>query len=225
MDVRMASGWQELLAPEFRKPYFDTLAAFVRAEYTDAKEGRGPRIFPEARNIFRAFDECRLDELKVVIIGQDPYPGYGQANGLCFSVNPGVPLPRSLRNIFTEIHNDLGTPCPADGDLDRWARQGVLLLNSVLTVREGQPGSNAGHGWETFTDAVVEAIDETRRGVVYMLWGAYAQKKGRIVDETRNCVLKAAHPSPLSVTGFFGCRHFSKANAYLESEGKTPIKW
>ena len=218
MDVKIAADWKALLQPEFDKPYFEQLTRFVRAEYASQ------RIFPAGRNIFRAFDKCPFDRLKVVIIGQDPYHGEGQANGLCFSVNDGVAFPPSLQNIFQEIRDDTGTPVPESGNLDRWAEQGVLLLNSVLTVRAHQAASHAGHGWEQFTDAVVRLIAERKQGIVYMLWGNYAQRK--IADPSRNLILRSVHPSPLSVyRGFFGCRHFSKANAYLESIGKTPIIW
>lgn len=221
----MPAAWKELLWPEFEKPYFRQLTDFVRREYVAAANHQGPPVYPAARNIFRAFDKCGLDDLKVVVIGQDPYHGPGQANGLCFSVADGVPFPPSLRNIFKEIQSDLGQPFPASGNLDRWAEQGVLLLNATLTVREGQPNSHADKGWQQFTDAVVEAVNDTKEGVVYMLWGSFAQKKGAMVDRVRNCVLKASHPSPLSVTGFLGCRHFSSANEYLQSIGKTPIIW
>lgn len=220
MNVRINEAWKELLAPEFEKPYFEELVQFVRAEYASQT------VYPAGGNIFRALDKCSPDNVKVVIIGQDPYHGEGQANGLCFSVNDGVQFPPSLRNIFKEINADLGTPIPTSGNLDRWAEQGVLLLNSTLTVRAHSAASHAGHGWERFTDAVVATLSELKSGVVYMLWGAYAQKKGAIVDCTSNLVLKAAHPSPLSAhNGFFGCRHFSTANNYLLSVGKTPIKW
>lgn len=220
MNVRIAQDWGELLAPEFEKPYFAELVSFVRAEYAQQ------RIFPRGSDIFRAFDKCPFGSLKVVIIGQDPYHGPGQANGLCFSVNDGVEFPPSLKNIFAEVQSDTGTPVPASGNLDRWAEQGVLLLNSVLTVRAHQAASHAGRGWEQFTDAVVRTICERRDGIVYMLWGSYAQRKGAIADPTRNCILKSVHPSPLSVyRGFFGCRHFSRANEYLASIGKTPIVW
>ena len=218
MDVKIAPDWKELLAPEFEKPYFADLTQFVRQEYATR------RIYPRGSNIFRAFDKCPFDKLKVVIIGQDPYHGPGQANGLCFSVGDGVPFPPSLQNIFKEVADDTGTPPPATGNLDRWAEQGVLLLNAVLTVRAHEAASHAGRGWETFTDAVVRAISERKQGVVYMLWGSYAQKKGAIADPQRNFILKSVHPSPLSVyRGFFGCRHFSRANEYLRSIGKEPI--
>ncbi len=226
MDVRLPAAWKELLAPEFEKSYFRELTDFVRSEYVAAAGGSGPAIYPAARNIFRAFEGCGLDELRVVIIGQDPYHGPGQANGLCFSVGDGVPFPPSLRNIFKEIEGDLGVPPPPTGNLDRWAEQGVLLLNASLTVREGQPNSHSDKGWLTFTDAVVQALGETKQGVVYMLWGAFAQRKGERLDGVNNLILKAAHPSPLSAhNGFFGCRHFSKANEYLIRTGKTPIQW
>lgn len=219
-EVRIAEEWKEILNEEFTKPYFDKLVEFVKEEYATRE------IFPKGGNIFRAFDKCPLDKLKVVIIGQDPYHGPGQANGLCFSVGQGVPFPPSLQNIFKEVHSDIGTPIPQSGELDRWAEQGVLLLNAVLTVRAHEAASHAGRGWEQFTDAVVRAIAEHKEGVVYMLWGSYAQKKGAMVDATRNLVLKAVHPSPLSVyRGFFGSRHFSKANAYLAANGKVAIEW
>ena len=220
MNVRIAEDWKAILAEEFEKPYFATLTDFVRAEYASGE------IFPMGKNIFRAFDKCPFDELKVVIIGQDPYHGVGQANGLCFSVNDGVPFPPSLQNIFKEVNSDTGAPIPASGNLDRWAEQGVLLLNSVLTVRAHQAASHAGRGWEQFTDAVVRAIAERKSGVVYMLWGSYAQRKGAIADPAKNLILKSVHPSPLSsYRGFFGCRHFSQANHYLRSIGKSEIIW
>ena len=220
MNVRIAGDWQQVLQPEFDKPYFEQLVEFVREEYASQQ------VFPQGSNIFRAFDKCPLEKLKVVIIGQDPYHGEGQANGLCFSVNDGVPFPPSLQNIFKEVSSDMGVPIPQSGNLDRWAEQGVLLLNAVLTVRAHEAASHAGRGWEKFTDAVVRAIAEKKQGVVYMLWGSYAQKKGAIADPTKNLILKAVHPSPLSVyRGFFGSRHFSQANAYLQSIGKEPIVW
>ncbi len=220
MEVNIASDWKELLREEFDKPYFEKLVQFVREEYATH------RIYPRGSNIFRAFDKCPFEQLKVVIIGQDPYHGPGQANGLCFSVGDGVPFPPSLRNIFQEVASDIGTPIPASGNLDRWAEQGVLLLNAVLTVREHEAASHAGRGWEQFTDAVVRAIATRKEGIVYLLWGSYAQRKGAMADPTRNCILKAVHPSPLSAyRGFLGCRHFSQANAYLINTGQTPINW
>lgn len=220
MNVKIAEDWKALLADEFEKPYFAELVDFVREEYSSRQ------IFPRGGNIFRAFDKCPFDKLKVVIIGQDPYHGEGQANGLCFSVNDGVQFPPSLRNIFQEVESDTGAPVPTSGNLDRWAEQGVLLLNSVLTVRAHEAASHAGRGWEQFTDAVVREIAARREGVVYMLWGSYAQRKGAIADPARNCILKAVHPSPLSAyRGFFGCRHFSRANDYLVAHGKEPIVW
>ena len=219
-EVRIAQDWKEILQEEFSKPYFDELVGFVKSEYAAGE------IYPAGRNIFRAFDKCPFDKLKVVIIGQDPYHGPGQANGLCFSVGEGVPHPPSLQNIFKEVYSDVGTPIPLSGELERWAEQGVLLLNAVLTVRAHQAASHAGRGWERFTDAVVRAIAERKEGVVYMLWGSYAQKKGAIADPQRNLVLRAVHPSPLSAyRGFFGCKHFSAANAYLQSIGEEPISW
>ena len=220
MEVKIAADWKALLQEEFDKPYFEELIRFVKEEYATH------RIYPRGSNIFRAFDKCPFDRLKVVIIGQDPYHGPNQAHGLCFSVADGVPHPPSLQNIFKEVAADIGTPIPTSGNLDRWAEQGVLLLNAVLTVREHEAASHAGRGWERFTDAVVRAISEHKQGVVYMLWGSYAQKKGAIADPARNCILKAVHPSPLSAyRGFLGCKHFSKANEYLLLRGETPILW
>ena len=219
-DVRIAEDWKDVLHEEFNKPYFDELVDFVKQEYASGV------VYPAGQNIFRAFDKCPFDKLKVVIIGQDPYHGPGQANGLCFSVARGVQFPPSLQNIFKEVQSDIGTPVPESGELDRWAEQGVLLLNAVLTVRAHQAASHAGRGWEKFTDAVVRAIAERKQQVVYMLWGSYAQKKGAIADPQSNLILKAVHPSPLSAyRGFFGCKHFSEANKYLESVGKSPIEW
>ena len=219
-EVRIAQDWKEVLNEEFSKPYFEELVDFVKGEYATGT------VYPAGSNIFRAFDKCPFDKIKVVIIGQDPYHGPGQANGLCFSVGRGVQFPPSLQNIFKEVQSDIGTPIPESGELDRWAEQGVLLLNAVLTVRAHQAASHAGHGWERFTDAGVRAIAERKEHVVYMLWGSYAQKKGAIANPNNNLILKAVHPSPLSAyRGFFGCKHFSEANRYLESVGKTPIEW
>jgi uracil-DNA glycosylase len=219
-EVRIAEDWKAIIGEEFSKPYFEELISFVKQEYATSQ------VFPAGRNIFRAFDKCPFDKVKVVIIGQDPYHGDGQANGLCFSVNEGVPFPPSLKNIFKEVHDDVGTPIPTSGELDRWAEQGVLLLNSVLTVKAHNAASHAGRGWEIFTDAVVRAIAERKEGVVYMLWGSYAQRKGAIANPERNLILPSGHPSPLSsYRGFFGCKHFSKANEYLKSLGKEEIVW
>ena len=219
-EVRIASDWKEILGEEFTKPYFEELVEFVRSEYAAGV------VYPAGANIFRAFDKCPFDKLKVVIIGQDPYHGPGQANGLCFSVGEGVPFPPSLQNILREVSADTGASMPTSGELERWAEQGVLLLNAVLTVRAHQAASHAGHGWETFTDAVVRAIAERKEGIVYMLWGSYAQRKGAIADPQKNLILRAVHPSPLSAyRGFFGCRHFSQANDYLRSVGREAIVW
>ena len=220
MDVKIEESWKRELATEFDKDYFVKLTDFVRGEYLSGKQ-----IYPAARNIFIAFNFCPLDDVKVVIIGQDPYHEPGQAMGLCFSVPDGVTLPPSLVNIYTEIKNDLGRPSSTHGDLTHWAEQGVLLLNSTLTVQAHLAASHAGHGWEQFTDAVIAALAK-RKNIVYMLWGSYAQKKAILVDATQNLVLKSVHPSPLSAyRGFFGCKHFSQANDYLINHGKTPIDW
>jgi uracil-DNA glycosylase len=217
--VQIDESWKLRLAAEFEQPYFDALRAFVREEY-----GKG-RVYPPARQIFRAFDECPFDAVEVVILGQDPYHGPGQANGLCFAVGRDIPPPPSLQNIFKEIESDLGRKVSRDPDLSRWARQGVLLLNATLTVRESAAGSHQGKGWERFTDAAVQALSREREGIVFLLWGSHARQKGAGVDRSKHLVLESAHPSPLSARGFFGCRHFSKANAYLEARGRTPIEW
>jgi uracil-DNA glycosylase len=220
MNVKIADSWKSRLSNEFNKTYFQELVSFVKKEYAS-----GP-VYPPGKDIFRAFDACFFEKTRVVILGQDPYHGPGQANGLCFSVHEGVPFPPSLLNIFKEIKNDLGKPIPASGDLERWAEQGVLLLNASLTVRACEAGSHQKKGWEEFTDAVVHQLAEEREHLVFMLWGAYAQKKGQFIDQKKHLVLKAVHPSPLSAhRGFLGCGHFSKANAYLESIGSTPIDW
>lgn len=220
MNVQIEPSWKQRLAAEFEKPYFLALTDFVREEYRTAA------CYPPGKLIFNAFNLCPFDKVKVVIIGQDPYHGPGQAHGLCFSVNDGVPFPPSLQNIFKEIHDDLGTPMPSSGNLTRWAEQGVLLLNATLTVRARLAGSHQRHGWEEFTDAAIRALAEGREHLVFILWGAYAQKKGAFIDRSRHLVLASAHPSPLSAFhGFFGNRHFSQANAYLERYGATPIKW
>lgn len=220
MDVKIAPSWKERLSQEFETPYFQQLISFVKSEY------QAHTVYPPGREIFNAFDSCDFDAVKVVIIGQDPYHGPGQANGLCFSVHDGVRMPPSLVNIFKEIHQDLGKPIPASGNLDRWAKQGVLLLNATLTVRASMPGSHQNKGWETFTDAVIRKISEEKSNVVFLLWGAYAQKKGEMIDRNKHYVLMSAHPSPFSADrGFFGCRHFSKTNDYLRSKGLKEIDW
>lgn len=220
MDVRIASSWKEKLAPEFSRDYFQKLTEFVRSEYSKGV------VYPPGKEIFKAFDHCDFDEVKVVILGQDPYHGPGQANGLCFSVRDGMKMPPSLVNIFKEIKNDLGIDTPPSGNLDRWARQGVLLLNATLTVRGASPGSHQNKGWELFTDRVIASISEEKTGVVFLLWGAYAQRKGSMIDWSRHLVLESPHPSPFSADrGFFGCKHFSKVNKYLTELGKSPINW
>ena len=220
MNVKIEQSWKNVLSSEFDKDYFIKLTDFVRGEYL-----AGKRVFPAAKNIFNAFNLCPFDNVKVVIIGQDPYHEPGQAHGLCFSVPNGITPPPSLINIYKEIESDLGRPSKTNGDLTSWANQGVLLLNSTLTVAAHLAASHAGHGWEEFTDAVIRALSG-REGLVYMLWGAYAQRKAAIVDETKNLVLKTVHPSPLSAyRGFFGCKHFSRANNYLTEHGKTAIDW
>lgn len=218
MDVKIEDSWKKKLQTEFDKPYFKTLTDFVRNEYQQST------IFPPGRLIFNAFDLCPFDQVKVVIIGQDPYHGPGQAHGLCFSVNDGIPFPPSLVNIFKEIKADLGKEIPTSGNLTRWAEQGVLLLNATLTVRAHQAGSHQRRGWEEFTDAAIRLLAEEREHLVFILWGAYAQKKGAFIDRNKHLVLTSAHPSPLSAyNGFFGNKHFSQANAYLASHGIEPI--
>lgn len=220
MNVRIESSWKEHLKEEFDKDYFTRLTDFVRDEY------HGGIVYPPGPFIFNAFDLCPFEKVKVVIIGQDPYHGPGQAHGLCFSVNDGVPFPPSLQNIFKEIKSDIGTEVPSSGNLTRWAQQGVLLLNSTLTVRAHQAASHAGHGWETFTDAVIRSLAEEREHLVFLLWGAYAQRKGAFIDRSKHLVLSSAHPSPLSAyNGFFGNKHFSTTNDYLAQHGETPIVW
>ncbi|MCM1317965.1 MAG: uracil-DNA glycosylase [Bacteroides sp.] len=220
MNVKIEESWKKRLADEFDKDYFVNLAGFVRQQYATRQ------VFPPAGKIFAAFDACPFDKVKVVILGQDPYHDVGQANGLCFSVAPGVQMPPSLVNIFKEIESDLGKPFPADGDLGRWASQGVLLLNATLTVEAHRAGSHQRQGWEEFTDAAVRRLEQERDGLVFMLWGSYAIRKGAFIDRMRHLVLTAPHPSPLSAyRGFFGCRHFSQANAWLAQHGQTPIEW
>jgi uracil-DNA glycosylase len=220
MDVKIEESWKEILKDEFEKPYFKILTDFVRKEY------QTQTVYPPAKLIFNAFDLCPFDKVKVVIIGQDPYHGPGQAHGLCFSVNDGIDVPPSLVNIYKEIKEDLGIEPPASGNLERWAKQGVLLLNATLTVRARTAGSHQNKGWEEFTDRVIKELSEKRKDVVFMLWGSYAQKKGAIIDTKKHCVLTSVHPSPLSAyRGFLGCKHFSKANEYLKSKGLAEICW
>lgn len=221
MDIKLHPSWKTRLASEFEKDYFRKLVEFVKEEYQTKK------TYPPPPFIFRALDMCPFENVKVVILGQDPYHGRGQANGLCFSVNDGVPLPPSLQNIFQEIEQDLGQKMPRDsGNLEAWARQGVLLLNATMTVEAGKAGSHQQKGWETFTDAVIQCIAEQKEHMVFLLWGRYAQEKGRVIDRNKHLVLEAAHPSPFSAySGFFGCQHFSKANAYLKEHDEEPIHW
>ncbi|PLK42843.1 uracil-DNA glycosylase [Emticicia sp. TH156] len=221
MDVRIAESWKIRLKDEFEKDYFKSLSDFVRNEYKTAV------CYPPGRLVFNAFDKCSFEDTRVVILGQDPYHGPGQANGLCFSVNDGIPSPPSLINIFKEIHDDLGKPIPKSGNLERWAKQGVLLLNATLTVRAASAGSHQGKGWEVFTDAVIKHLNDEKDGIVFMLWGKYAQEKGKIINDKKHFVLRAKHPSPMSANfgGWFGTRHFSQANNYLVSKGLPTIEW
>lgn len=220
MNVQIEESWKKHLAPEFEKDYFVQLTDFVRNEYTHTT------VYPPGRLIFNAFNLCPFDRVKVVIIGQDPYHGPGQAHGLCFSVNDGIAFPPSLQNIFKEIQADLGKPIPTSGNLTRWAEQGVLMLNATLTVRAHAAGSHQRRGWEEFTDAAIRALNNEREHLVFILWGAYAQKKGAFIDRSRHLVLTSAHPSPLSAhNGFFGNHHFSLTNDYLRAHGQTPIDW
>ena len=220
MNVRIDESWRERLQSEFDAPYFALLTDFVRHEYATT------RVYPPGSQMFAAFDACPFDKVKVVILGQDPYHEPGQAHGLCFSVNDGVPFPPSLQNIFKEIHDDIGTPVPMSGDLTRWANQGVLLLNATLTVRAHQAGSHQNKGWEQFTDAVIHRLAQERENLVFILLGSYAQRKGEFIDRSRHLVLQSPHPSPLSAhRGFFGNRHFSRTNEYLTAHGIEPILW
>ncbi len=221
MDVKIHSSWQQVLESEYGKPYFQKLISFVKNEYATK------RCFPLESEIFAAFNHCPFDKVKVVIIGQDPYHGFGQANGLCFSVNDGINFPPSLINIFKEIQSDIGLPIPISGNLERWAEHGVLLLNATLTVRESEAGSHQKKGWETFTDAVIQKISDEKENIVFLLWGGFAKKKGVKINRTKHHVLETGHPSPLSANrGFwFGNKHFSKTNTYLQSLGKETIKW
>lgn len=219
-EVRIGGGWKEKLEDQFAASYFTELTDFVRGEYETTK------IYPEPKNIFRAFDLTPFDEVKVVILGQDPYHGAGQANGLCFAVNPGVRPPPSLQNIFKEIEDDLGHAVTRDTDLSRWAKQGVLLLNATLTVRAGSAGSHQGKGWEQFTDAAIRKLNDEREGIVFILWGNYARQKGAFIDRAKHLVIESAHPSPFSAhNGFFGSKPFSKTNAYLNARGGEGVEW
>ena len=220
MDVKIEQSWKNCLAEEFEKPYFEQLTGFIHDEY------RKNTIYPPGSLIFNAFDHCPFDKVKVVLLGQDPYHEPGQAHGLCFSVQSGTRFPPSLINIFKEIQSDLGKPMPENGDLTRWADQGVLLLNATLTVRAHTAGSHQNKGWEIFTDAVIQCLATQREHIVYILWGSYAQRKGAIIDTSKNRVLQSPHPSPLSASrGFFGNKHFSKANEYLKETGQNPVDW
>lgn len=220
MDVKIENSWKKKLHEEFNKHYFKSLVEFVKQEY------QAQNIYPPGKDIFNAFNFCPFDETRVVIIGQDPYHGPNQAHGLCFSVNENVKPPPSLVNIFKEIQSDLNIPIPSNGNLIRWANQGVLLLNATLTVRASQPGSHQSKGWESFTDAIIKILSEEKENLVFLLWGAYAQRKGAIINRHKHLVLESAHPSPFSVhRGFFGNKHFSKTNNFLEEKGLRIIEW
>jgi uracil-DNA glycosylase len=220
MNVTIEPSWKNALAHKFEEIFFNVLVDFIKDEY------QSQMVFPPGKDIFNAFNLCPLDQVKVVILGQDPYHGSGQAHGLSFSVKPGIPFPPSLLNIFKEIKTDLSVDMPPNGDLTRWANQGVFLLNATLTVRAHEAGSHQGKGWEEFTDGVIEVINRTQSNVVFMLWGSFAQKKSNLIDAAKHLILKAPHPSPLSsYRGFFGSKHFSKANEYLEANGKTLVNW
>src|SRR3989344_1713552 len=219
-DVNIEESWKKHLSDQFEEPYFKELTDFVRAEYQRAT------VYPSPKNIFRAFDETPFEKVKVVILGQDPYHGQGQANGLCFAVSPDVKAPPSLQNIFKEIESDLGHAVNRDTDLTRWAKQGVLLLNATLTVNAGSPGSHQGKGWEQFTDAAIRKLNDERERLVFILWGNYAKQKGAFIDRAKHCVIESAHPSPFSANnGFFGSKPFTKANAYLAEHNIEPIGW
>ncbi len=220
MDIRIETSWKKQLSEEFEKDYFKKLIVFVRGEYQKY------RIYPPGKFIFNAFDQCPFDRVKVVILGQDPYHGPGQAHGLCFSVNDGIEFPPSLQNIFKEVQADTGAPIPCSGNLERWAKQGVLLLNATLTVRAHQAGSHQRKGWEKFTDAAIHKLAEKKEHLVFILWGAYAIRKGEFIDPGKHLIQTSVHPSPLSASrGFFGNKHFSRANEYLQQHGKEPINW
>ena len=221
MQVNIHSSWQTVLSSEFEKAYFNELIFFIKQEYATKN------CYPKGSQIFSAFDHCPFDDVKIVIIGQDPYHGFGQANGLCFSVNDGIAMPPSLQNIFKELEQDIQTPLPLSGNLERWAAQGVLLLNATLTVRESEAGSHQKKGWETFSDAVIQKISDDKENVVFLLWGGFAKKKGAKIDRNKHYVLETGHPSPLSANRglWFGNKHFSKTNAFLKSKNATEIIW
>lgn len=220
MDVKLAPDWKKLFEREFDQPYFQLLAYFVQDEY------KKYTCYPPGGEIFAAFDHCPFDQVRVVILGQDPYHGPNQANGLCFSVRDAIPFPPSLQNIFKELHDSLDKPFPKSGDLIRWAKQGVLLLNATLTVRAGQAGSHQNKGWETFTDAVIQMLSKRKENIIFLLWGSYAKRKGTMIDKSRHHILRSTHPSPLSAhRGFLGCRHFIITNQFLENKGLEPIDW
>lgn len=220
MSIRIEEGWRKALQEQWEAPYFQALTEFVTQRYAQT------RVYPPGRQIFAAFDQCPFDQVKVVILGQDPYHGPHQANGLCFSVNQGIEFPPSLRNIFKEVSSDTGAPIPVSGDLSRWAQQGVLLLNATLTVEEHMAGSHQGRGWEQFTDSAISALSQKRDHLVFILWGSYARSKAALIDRSRHLVLESVHPSPLSAhRGFFGNHHFSLANKYLQAHGIAPINW
>ncbi len=221
MSVKIEQSWKTQLQNEFEQPYFKQLIQFVKKEY------QSYTIYPAGKLIFNAFDKCPFDDVKVVIIGQDPYHGIGQAHGLCFSVNHGIAIPPSLRNIYKELHDDINFTIPSSGNLEKWSEQGVLLLNATLTVRANQAGSHQNKGWEQFTDAVIQKLSSEKENLVFLLWGAYAQRKGRCIDSSKHLILKGAHPSPLAANrgGFFGGKYFSKTNTYLQQHGETPIQW
>lgn len=221
MDVKIEASWKEVLKDEFNKPYFEQIVLHLKTE-----RSQGKTIYPPGPNIFNAFNTTSLDHVKVVILGQDPYHGPGQAHGLCFSVQNGVPPPPSLINIFKELQDDTGVKIPNNGNLTKWAEHGVFLLNASLTVRAGEPMSHAKIGWATFTDTVIKKISDVKEHVVFMLWGKFAQEKRVLIDQSKHMVLRSVHPSPLSASGgFFGCKHFSKANEYLGSKGIDPVDW
>ena len=220
MNIRMEDGWKAALAPEFEKPYFKTLTDTIRAELL-----AGQVLYPPAKLIFNAFDSTPFEQVRVVLLGQDPYHGPGQAHGLCFSVPQGIQPPPSVKNIFKEIQDDLGLPIPPHACLERWAQQGVFMLNAALTVRAGQANSHASIGWHTFTDAVIQTLSQQRNGLVFLLWGNFAQAKKMLIDAARHHILEAAHPSPLARGAFFGNRHFSKTNAILQAQGLPAMDW